>query len=189
MTDELKNELDSAFLDIAKTAARRTLALIDQGQIPGYARVAGRATPKSTALAHEAEVRHLVQSLHACFSGSLTPNPTIEQMADAVRGLPLGERVAQQTDPGPLGGNPDLTIRHMSKELVDWVLESEADDFDNWLGDGNGEPAEGVDEGEWLNKLEERHEGYTPEVWDWLASNTLGHIYCVAWKLNKELNR
>lgn len=39
--DEITKDLDSAFLDIAKTAARRTLALIDQGKIPGYRRCTG----------------------------------------------------------------------------------------------------------------------------------------------------
>jgi len=80
-------------------------------------------------------------------------------------------------------------INELTRELVAWMLEFEAEDFDDWLGNGNGEPDEGVDENEWQKKLDEFQEGYTPEVWDWLATNTVGHIYSVAWKLNKEMNK
>ena len=80
-------------------------------------------------------------------------------------------------------------INELTKELAGWVMESEAEDFNDWLEDGNGEPVYGVDDEEWAAKLEEFMDGCTPEVWDWLATNTKGHIYSVAWKLNKEMNK
>ena len=37
----MTDELDNALLDVAKSAARRTLALIDQNKVPGYRRCTG----------------------------------------------------------------------------------------------------------------------------------------------------
>jgi hypothetical protein len=189
----MTDELDAASLDIANAAARQTLALIDQGKIPGYARVSGLATPKSTALAHEAEVRHLIQALRACFSCSLTPDPTIEQMEEALRGLSLGEQVAQQTDPGPLGGNPELTIRRMAKGLATFILEFEAISFADWVRD-DARPRDGVDPVTMRQKIDRLMEidDDHPEadsLYDWLAENTTGHVYALAWQLNKELSK
>lgn len=84
---------------------------------------------------------------------------------------------------------PDIAA--VARSLANYVMETEAEDFERAVVEDELAPVDGVDRDEWHRRRQVcEDEGCVPtEEWVWLAENTAGHIYTDAWCANAFLRK
>lgn len=79
------------------------------------------------------------------------------------------------------------------QELTEYALDSELHSFQTALLEGSVRPYRGLDPDEWAEAVDDylhlvrSKSGGAPQLLDWLAVHSEGHVYCCAVRLNHSL--